>query len=101
MLAAVSARAEALKAETVELRELEGLQDPGIPANQEHVEMVLEFPGDWKAFEKQVSPRLRQARKARQSGLVVRQGMEKELLEDFYRVFSLRMRELFFPVYPL
>jgi hypothetical protein len=63
--------------------------------------MILELPGDWRAFEKQVSPRLRQARKARQSGLVVRQGVEKDLLEDFYRVFSLRMRELFFPVYPL
>ncbi len=101
MLAAVSAQAEALKAETVELRELEGLQDPEIPANREHVEMILELPGDWKIFERQVSPRLRQARKARQSGLVVRQGVEKDLLEDFYRVFSMRMRELVFPVYPL
>jgi len=101
MLAAVSAQAEALKAETVELRELEGLQDPEIPANQEHVEMILELPGDWRAFEKEVSPRLRQARKARQSGLVVRQGVEKELVEDFYRVFSMRMQELVFPVYPL
>jgi FemAB-related protein (PEP-CTERM system-associated) len=101
MLAAVSAQAEALKAETVELREWEGLQDPEIPANREHVEMILELPGDWKIFERQVSPRLRQARKARQSGLVVRQGVEKDLLEDFYRVFSMRMRELVFPVYPL
>ena len=97
MLEAVSAQAEALKAETVELRELEGLQDPELPANQEHLEMILELPGDWRVFEKQVSPRLRQARKARQSGLVVRQGVEEDLLEDFYRVFSLRMRELFFP----
>jgi FemAB-related protein (PEP-CTERM system-associated) len=101
MLAAVSAQADALKAETVELREWEGLQDPEIPANREHVEMILELPGDWKIFERQVSPRLRQARKARQSGLVVRQGVEKDLLEDFYRVFSMRMRELVFPVYPL
>jgi hypothetical protein len=34
MLAAVGARAEALKAGTVELRELEGLQDPPLPANR-------------------------------------------------------------------
>ena len=101
MLAAVNAQAEVLKAATVELRELEGLQDPDFPANQEHVEMILELPGDWRAFEKQVSPRLRQAKKARQSGLVVRQGVDQDLLEDFYRVFSMRMRELFFPVYPL
>ena len=87
MLAAVSAQAEALKAETVELRELEGLQDPEIPANQEHVEMILELPGDWKAFEKQVSPRLRQARKARQSGLVVRQGVEKDAARGFLSGF--------------
>jgi FemAB-related protein (PEP-CTERM system-associated) len=101
MLAAVSIQAEALRADTVELRELEGLQDAGTPANREHVEMILALPGDWGVFEKQVGPRLRQARKARQAGLVLRQGVEPELLEDFYRVFSLRMRELFFPVYPL
>jgi FemAB-related protein (PEP-CTERM system-associated) len=101
MLAAVSARAEALRADTVELRELDGLQEAGIPANREHVEMILALPADWGAFQKQISPRLRQARKAREAGLVLRQGMEPELLADFYRVFSLRMRELFFPVYPL
>ena len=63
--------------------------------------MLLDLPADWEVFEKQVGSRLRQVRKARQAGLVVRQGVEPDLLADFFRVFSLRMREFFFPVYPL
>jgi FemAB-related protein (PEP-CTERM system-associated) len=86
---------------TVELRELARGDAGEIPGNREHVEMVLELPADWKTYERKIAPRVRQMRRARELGLTVRQGRDEKLLADFYRVFSLRMRELLFPVYPL
>lgn len=86
---------------TVELRELDRGEAGESSGNREHVEMVLELPADWKAYERKIAPRVRQMRRAREGGLTVRQGGDEALLADFYRVFSLRMRELLFPVYPL
>ena len=62
--------------------------------------MVLELPEDWARYEKEIAPRLRQVKKAQKAGLTIRTGKGKNLLSDFYRVFSQRMRELLFPVYP-
>lgn len=94
-------KAREVKAGFVELRELAPEGSPvSFPSNNEHVQMVLDLPEDWGQFEKEIAPRLRQVKKAHKAGLVVRTGQGEDLLSDFYQVFSKRMRELFFPVYP-
>ena len=90
-----------LKADFVELRHTEDQSLPLAVCNKEHVQMLLELPEDWALYEKRIAPRLRQVRKALAAGLEIREGRSEALLRDFYRVFSRRMRELFFPVYPL
>lgn len=94
-------KARELKADFVELRELktEGFPAP-FPANKEHIQMVLDLPGDWTQYKKEIAPRLRQVKKAQKAGLEIRWGKGEDLLADFYKVFSQRMRELLFPVYP-
>jgi serine/alanine adding enzyme len=101
MLQAVGQLARERRVGTVELRELDHPGAGEVPLNREHVEMVLELPAAWKTYERQIAPRVRQMRRARSLGLTVRQGRDEKLLSDFYRVFSLRMRDLLFPVYPL
>ncbi len=94
-------KARELKAGFVELRELTSDRFPAsFPSNDEHVQMVLELTEDWARYEKEIAPRLRQVKKAQKAGLEIRIGKGEDLLSDFYRVFSQRMRELFFPVYP-
>jgi FemAB-related protein (PEP-CTERM system-associated) len=94
-------KARELKAGFIELRELTSDRfSASFPSNKEHVQMVLELPEDWARYEKEIAPRLRQVKKAQKAGLNIRTGKGKDLLSDFYRVFSQRMRELFFPVYP-
>ena len=94
-------KARELKAGFVELRELTSNRFPAsFPSNDEHVQMVLELTEDWARYEKEIAPRLRQVKKAQKAGLEIRIGKGEDLLSDFYRVFSQRMRELFFPVYP-
>jgi FemAB-related protein (PEP-CTERM system-associated) len=101
IIARIVEKAREVKADFVELRELAGEERPGsFPANQEHVQMVLSLPDDWRDYEKAISPRLRQVKRAQKAGLEIRWGRGEELLADFYAVFSRRMRELFFPVYP-
>ncbi|MBA4395240.1 MAG: hypothetical protein C0407_16950, partial [Desulfobacca sp.] len=97
----VTEKARELKADFVELRELadKGLPN-NFPSNTEHVQMVLELPEDWAHYEKEIAPRLRQVKKAKKAGLEIRRGKEEALLSDFYEVFSRRMRDLLFPVYP-
>ncbi len=95
------AKAQEVRADFVELRELvRGNEAVKGPANEEHVQMVLELPENWERYEKEIAPRLRQVKRAKKEGLSVRQGREEPLLRDFYYVFSRRMRDLFFPVYP-
>jgi FemAB-related protein (PEP-CTERM system-associated) len=100
LLRRVLEKAHELKADFVELRELDTQGPGGKASNQEHVQMILDLPEDWNHFEKQVSPRLRQVKRAVNSGLTVKKGRDESLLVDFYEIFSRRMRELFFPVYP-
>jgi FemAB-related protein (PEP-CTERM system-associated) len=94
-------KAEELKADFVELRELaEEEENTLYPANTEHVQMMFTIPEEWRQYEKEIAPRLRQVKTAQKAGLTVKRGKGKELLSDFYDVFSRRMRELSFPVYP-
>jgi serine/alanine adding enzyme len=97
----IKEKAGELKAGFVELRELSAGEDSAVfPDNREHIQMMLELPQLWVEYEKAIAPRLRQVKKARQAGLTVKRGRGEELLNDFYRVFSQRMKELVFPVYP-
>jgi serine/alanine adding enzyme len=94
-------KAGELKAGFIELRELTSDSSRAtFPSNREHVQMVLELPENWSGYEKEIAPRLRQVKKAQKAGFTVKVGEGAELLSDFYRVFSRRMRELLFPVYP-
>jgi FemAB-related protein (PEP-CTERM system-associated) len=94
-------KARELKVGFVELRELAVIGHPSVfPCNQEHIQMVLELPEEWKEYEKEIAPRLRQVKKAQKDGLKVKRGRGEELLNAFYTVFSQRMKELVFPVYP-
>ncbi len=98
MHAAQSLRQD-LKSSSVELRHMHpcGLD---LPAKADHkVSMILDLPESseilWKGFKDKVR---NQVRKAQKNGLsVVRGG--KELLDDFYAVFCVNMRDLGTPVY--
>jgi serine/alanine adding enzyme len=65
----------------------------------EKVRMVLELPRDADALFKAVGPKVRnQIRKGEKAGLAIRWG-GSELIEEFYDVFSVNMRDLGTPVY--
>ncbi len=88
-----------LQADAIELRHM---QKCGIdlPAKADHkVSMVLDLPETtellWKSFKDKVR---NQVRKAEKNGLSVKRG-GKELVEDFYSVFCVNMRDLGTPVY--
>jgi serine/alanine adding enzyme len=101
ILERIRTKARELKAGFVELRELASGEAQGAgPSNREHIQMVLELPGVWSQYEKAVAPRLRQVKKAQKAGLTIQRGRGTNLLNDFYLVFSQRMKELVFPVYP-
>lgn len=53
--------------------------------------------GIWNGFLPKVRNRLRKAQK---SGIEVVTGNNERFINDFYKVFSKRMKELSFPVYP-
>ncbi len=88
-----------LKGESIELRHMHpcGLD---LPAKADHkVSMILDLPENpdilWKGFKDKVR---NQVRKAQKNGLSVTRG-GKELLDDFYAVFCVNMRDLGTPVY--
>lgn len=87
-----------LKAKSVELRHAfpSGL---GLLSKSAKVSMLLNLPQDpeilWKSFKDKVR---NQVRKASKSGLVFDSG-GAELLDDFYSVFCVNMRDLGTPVY--
>ncbi len=88
-----------LQASSIELRHKQpcGLN---LPAKADHkVSMIIDLPENsellWKSFKDKVR---NQVRKAQKSGLTtVRGGIE--LLDDFYSVFCVNMRDLGTPVY--
>ncbi len=88
-----------LQADSIELRHMHpcGLD---LPAKADHkVSMILDLPENsellWKSFKDKVR---NQVRKAQKNGLTVTRG-GKELLDDFYSVFCVNMRDLGTPVY--
>jgi FemAB-related protein (PEP-CTERM system-associated) len=100
LLEAASELAKASGAKYVEFRQVRPLAGK-LGINGEHVDMVLELPSRIESLKKQLSPRLRQVRRAEREGVVVEKGRGEGLIRDFYRPFAVRMQELGFPVYPL
>ncbi len=88
-----------LSAKCVELR-LTNHSGASLPSRENHkVSMLLDLPDTpdqlWSGFKDKVR---NQVRKARKCSLTVRNGGE-ELLDDFYHVFCVNMRDLGTPVY--
>jgi serine/alanine adding enzyme len=84
--------------ESIEFRNVEALPYE-LHARSDKMCMHLDLPGDpeelWKGFD----PKVRnQVRKAEKSGLTVSSGRE-ELLEEFYGIYTVRMRQLGSPCY--
>ncbi len=72
---------------------------PGMPARTEKVNMWLKLPANAADLWQAIGSKLRaQIKKAQASGLTYETG-GLDLLEDFYRVFSINMRDLGTPVY--
>lgn len=99
LVRAARALSEKLGAKSVELRH-RALSELGLPAKTDHkISMVLDLPSGheplWKGFKDKVRNQIRKAQKV---GLVIQRGRE-ELLDDFYRVFCINMRDLGTPVY--
>ncbi len=82
----------------VELRHVKPVMELG-PGRQDKVSMILDLTGGeeqiWKALPAKVR---NQVRKAEKSGLTIQRG-GKELLEEFYSVFAMNMRDLGSPVH--
>jgi len=90
--------AKDLKAQHIELRQTE-LFDLGWQQKQHKVSMRLHLPADFEVLWKEFPAKLRsQIRRAQKEGMIVRIA-GKELLDDFYQVFSRNMRDLGTPVY--
>jgi len=83
----------------VELRH-RSRQLEGLPYRQHKLAFVRALPSTVEDLWKDTDRKVRnQVRKAQKEGLVVQEG-GKELVEDFYSVFSRNMRDLGTPVYP-
>jgi len=86
------------RAAYVELRH-EAPQLDNVPTRQHKVSMFIELPDESEKLWNEFKPKLRsQIRKPMKEGLVVRIGREEELA-NFYKVFSVNMRDLGTPVY--
>ena len=98
---AAAAIASGEDARYLELRHDAALEHAKLPqARASKVRMVLDLPGDEAALQKQVGSKVRNLlRKGDKHGLTIRWGGE-ELLDAFYRVFAVNMRDLGTPVYP-
>ena len=87
-----------LEAKSVELRYCQP-SGSGLPMKETKVSMMLDLPETpdilWTGFKDKVR---NQVRKARKSGLVCDTG-HIDLLDDFYSVFCVNMRDLGTPVY--
>jgi FemAB-related protein (PEP-CTERM system-associated) len=92
--------AERVGAEYIEFRQTEPI-DGNMPVKTGKVSMRLSLPGTvddlWKSFPSKLRSQVRRPEKA---GMIVKVGREEEL-EGFYRVFSINMRALGTPVYPI
>jgi serine/alanine adding enzyme len=99
LLRAAEQEARAFGASYVELRHIDA-QAPRLPSRSHKVGSRLQLPGTadalWTALDKKVR---NQVRKAEKEGLQVVSG-GSELAGEFYRVFSVNMRDLGTPVFP-
>lgn len=89
---------DSLNTTHVELRELDE-RDNDLPVRTDKVTMLLELPSDPDELWKSIG-----AKRRAQVKRPIREGVEfvvggKELLDDFYSVFSINMRDLGTPVY--
>jgi serine/alanine adding enzyme len=77
----------------------EGAQRPGFPARADKANMWLDLPADADSLWQSLGSKLRaQIKKAQTAGLTYETG-GLGLLDEFYRVFSINMRDLGTPVY--
>ncbi|HZW36454.1 MAG: FemAB family XrtA/PEP-CTERM system-associated protein [Deltaproteobacteria bacterium] len=91
--------ARELEASHIEFRQEAPLGN-GFPAKTRKVSMKLRLPGSGEELWKSFPSKLRsQIRKPQKEGMTVRISRHDEL-ENFYRVFSINMRDLGTPVYP-
>jgi FemAB-related protein (PEP-CTERM system-associated) len=94
------AHAAARRVEHTELRHSAPMPAIGVPERTDKVSMVLELPPTIAGLSKALGSKLRsQIKRAEREDPQVLWG-HRELLEDFYRVFSVSMRDLGTPVYP-
>lgn len=86
------------KVDHIELRHKENL-NIGLPVKQSKVCMLLNLPATsddlWSSFSSKLRSQIRRPEK---EGMYSKVGKE-ELLDDFYKVFSINMRDLGTPVY--
>ena len=87
------------RCDTIEFRNTEACEDDSILTYTNKITMFLDLPEDsgtlWKGFNCKVR---NQVRKAEKSGVNIISGGE-ELLNDFYAIWTVRMRELGTPAY--
>jgi FemAB-related protein (PEP-CTERM system-associated) len=105
-----SASHSALVATAIETAKAEGVahiefrcqqpQDMGLVTKTSKVSMRLDLPGDSEVLWKSFTSKLRsQIQRPLREGMRVALG-KLDLLDDFYQVFSINMRDLGTPVYP-
>jgi len=86
------------KAESVELRHV-GADLNGLPVKTQKVTFFLDLPGDSEELLAAFKAKLRsQIRRPMKEGMYAKSGGQ-ELLDDYYAVFSINMRDLGTPVY--
>jgi len=94
--------AERLGCESIEFRNVEPMPYDDLDLRTDKVCMYLPLKGDpdelWRSFKSDTKVR-NHVRKAENAGIVAEDG-GIELLEEFYRVYAIRMHQLGTPAYP-
>ena len=100
LIAKATELAEQLDVQYLEVRHSEPTEHESFGFSRgEKVRMVLELPADGEALFKAIGPKVRNlVRKGDKHNLSIRWG--RDVLDDFYHVFSVNMRDLGTPVYP-
>jgi FemAB-related protein (PEP-CTERM system-associated) len=82
-----------------EIRGVKKREQLGLPFRSEKVNMLLDLPSDVESYRKSLKAKVRsQIKKAENQDYECRFG-GVELLDDFYKIFSINMRDLGTPVY--
>lgn len=97
LMEALNQQADALGASHVEYRDT--APRPGLPQKTEKASLILKLPRQPEQLWQDIGSKVRaQIKKADSFDLVFRTG-KLELLDDFYKVFAINMRDLGTPVY--